>query len=323
MLPFILLGAAVVALLANAFSDDGELKINVSEKTNCHDDFLQFNECLAITPSKEKKIASARRILQKKIKEYFKEKTSTTTPLFYIQGSTKHGTIIRKHDDTCDIDVGVYFLNKPKIQVATIQKNIIKAIGNHTDRNAVLKNKCVRIHYANQFHIDFPIYYSDKNTKEYFFGTSDNDWQNSDPKLFTTWVNDNVVSNDQMVRVIRYFKAWADTAKCSKGQRMPSGLAFTIWVHEFYKKDRRDDIAFVKIANQILIALKNTPFDKWLCKMPVAPYDNVISKLTDEQKENFLKAVSELLKTAVENFKSDSKDQCLIGWRALLGNWFP
>ncbi|OJW82288.1 MAG: hypothetical protein BGO69_17000 [Bacteroidetes bacterium 46-16] len=281
---------------------------------------MAFAERLNLSPTKARQLNKARTVLQTKIKKYFSEKTNTTTPLFYIQGSVKHGTVIRKQDDTCDIDVGVYFKGKPRIKPATIQANIVKAIGNHTNEKASIRQKCVRVYYANLFHIDLPVYYIDIKTGTIYLGIG-KEWHPSDPKQFTDWLKTEVIGTQQQ-RLVMYFKAWADVVKGRNQQKMPNGLSFTLWVNTFYCEDKRDDISFIKTAYKLLKYLKRTETDEWDCAMPVVPKDNVIQKLSWDQRKNFKYALDELIQSSVKIFESNSKEQCIEAWKWLLGKWF-
>lgn len=323
MLPLFLLiiaASAGVGAIAAAFSDSGEPTFKVSAKSDCSNEFIAFTNTLALNETKKRQLSDARRALQRKIKKYFAEKTNTTTPLFYIQGSVKHGTVIRKQDDTCDIDVGVYFKGKPSITPASIQSNIVKAIGDHTNEAASKRQKCVRIYYANRFHIDLPIYYMNAQTNTFYLGVG-KDWHASDPKQFTAWVKSEITGT-QKHRLVMYFKAWADTTRQKKQKKMPSGLAFTIWVNKYYEEDKRDDLAFIKTAYALLQYLQKTDKNVWECNMPVAPNDSVVAKLNDEQRQNFQTALEELVTSAIKIFESESKEQCIETWSYLLGRWF-
>lgn len=321
MLPLIIAGLVAIGGLILANSDDekkGELSF--SKDSDCSNEFLTFSESISIISSKKKQLINARKVLQQKIKEYFAIKSNTLTPTFYIQGSYKHGTIIRKQDDTCDIDVGIYFGKKPTITPLALHNNVVAAVGQHTNEKATVKNKCVRIYYANQFHIDIPVYYKEGN--KYYIGTGNAGWKEDDPKLFTNWLKENISDDSQKLRVIKYFKAWADCTKNKLGQKMPSGLSLTIWVIKHFEGDGREDLAFLKSAISLKNYLSSVSKDKWECIMPTTPGDNVIDKLTEEQRGNFLNALNNLVDQSIKLTSSSSKEECLSFWKSTFGKWF-
>jgi hypothetical protein len=324
MLPLIIAGVvvgSVIGAIAAALSDDEEQeKSIVSNESDCSDEFLSFNQRLNITYSKKKQLVTAHNVLKRKVKDHFTTKPGISIPSYFIQGSYKHGTIIRKQDDTCDIDVGVYFSKEPVISPYAVHKNIVAAIGPHTNEEATIKNKCVRIYYSNQFHIDLPVYYVDGD--KIFIGTGNNGWKEDNPKVFNKWLKEKCDENPQKIRLIKYFKAWVDKVKSDLKQTMPSGLALTIWISNHFVGDNRDDIAFLKTAITLRDYLKNTPVSEWQCKMPVVPEDNIIEKLKVEQRENFLAALNSLIEASSKIVALNTKDECLLQWKSLFGKWF-
>lgn len=296
---------------------DGSEKID-NVKTNCNDEFIQFDKNLSITKSKLKKLKTARNAVQDKIKLHFKEMENYTVPKFYIQGSSQIGTIIRDKKDFCDFDVGVYFF-KPNSTFETIQKNIKKALENHTNGKVRLLEKCVRVHYSGDFQIDMPIYYTDDN-KNFYLGSKNNNWNICDSKFFKNWVLEKTKDDSQTIRLIRYFKAWADNYK----YKLPSGLAFTIWVINYKSNDKRDDIAFIQTAANILKNLNNKYLSssRWKCTMPIEPKDNVLDNLTSAQKTKFKLALEELVKNGVEALHSNSKVNSINKWKKICGKRF-
>lgn len=310
----ILGGVALNELLDN----DSEFK--VTDESDSTEYFLKFNENVSILPSKKEQIKKARNVLQEKIRKYFGQKSTTSSVSFYIQGSYKHGTTIRKQDDTCDIDVGVYFSKKPTIKPLSLQNNIVAAIGSHTNETATIKDKCVRIYYANLFHIDLPIYH--KENEQFYIGGGKSGWQLDDPKLFTNWLRESSKDKPQIIRLIKYFKAWSDCSKHQTKRKMPSGLALTIWVVQFYQSDDREDISFFKTAIAIRNYLKSESFETWQCNMPTAPNDSVIKKLNSQHRKNILIAFDSLIENSSKALTQNSVDGSVLIWKTVLGKWF-
>lgn len=321
MLPWIIGGLVVIGGLIFASSDDEQKdEIKFSDDSDCNEEFLKFSEALTITKTKKQLLIASRNTLQKKIKEHFTMKTSTTAPTFYIQGSYKQGTLIRKQDDTCDIDVGVYFAKKPSITPSALHNNVVTAIGQHTNEKATIKSKCVRIYYASQFHIDLPVYH--KEGSKYFIAIGDSGWREDDPRLFTNWLKESTNDEPQKIRVIKYFKAWADYVKSTSGKKMPSGLALTLWVLKHFQRDKREDLAFLKTAISLNNYLTNASRSAWECTMPTVPGDSVIEKLTEDQRGNFLTALTNLTSQGTTVASSSSKEDALKFWKSNFGRWF-
>lgn len=268
-------------------------------------------------------------VIKQKIVEYFdmqkwkiEGKVWKAKPTFFIQGSYMHRTSIRTQHDVSDIDVGVYFNAKPPITPLSLQQNLYRALVGHTSQPVSIKNKCVRVKYANLFHIDLPVYYHDKNANKYFLGVKDQ-WIESDPKEFSEWVAANVYPVGQKRRIIQYFKAWSDYARTKNSIKMPSGVAYTVWVNTFYVKDAREDLAFIKTAYQIFKHLNEYEVDDWKCTMPVKPFDDLLFKLKDDQRKNFLNKLGELIKKSESILSSEQREKALNEWGKLFGKWFP
>jgi hypothetical protein len=315
-MPFIIrlllvLGAGVLGW--SLFKDKKE----PSKESNCQDEFLRYNSQLNITKTKENGLMQARRGIQKTLKAHLAKKDGYSIPKFWTQGSFTTGTMIRNEKDWCDLDLGIYFFEDPGYSYDTIQGHIKEALNNQTKMEVKLLSKCVRVLYSGGFHIDMPIYIvEDKDT--FLLGSKGNVWEKCDSKKFKDWVDKLVASNDQIIRIVRYFKAWADNYKSKKGRKMPSGLVFTIWAIENFESDDRDDIAFVKTATNMLEELKSS----WSCEMPVEPFDNVLERLNGDQQDNFKDALKELIKKGYEALIQDDKTQSLKIWKSMLGRRF-
>lgn len=315
----VLLGLGIAGWISKSLSDDGSIRI--TNKSNCHDDFLAFDKNLNIPKSKLSKLKKAQVSIQKILKEYFKAQKNFPIPQFAMQGSFKCGTMVRTVKDSCDFDMGVYFFVEPKQTYGTIQKHIYKALYGHTTAGLQLKSKCVRLNYQGDFHVDMPIYFS-SDKQNYYLGSKGNNWGVCDSKYFKDWVLDNTKDSPQTIRIIKYFKAWADLCLYKKRIKMPSGLVFTIWSIELYKPHKRDDVSLIYTAAEILKQLKDNFKSDWKCKMPVEPYDNVLDKLTKEQKTNFFSALEELVKDGLNAITSENKEQTKAIWEELLGKRF-
>jgi hypothetical protein len=313
-----------LGILIWALVSDDEVKVELNDKleNNCSENFLNFSTSLDLPDSRKKQLRLTRKIIEDKIRAFFQEKNATSFLGYYIQGSSKHKTLIRKQNDTCDVDLGIYFSQKPTIKPTTLQKNVADLLTDQTLEGTEIKNKCVRVFYANKSHIDLPIYYKDKESNKYFIATgADNTWVEDDPKLFTEWFREQT-ADKQKVRLIKYFKAWTDRYKSVNAKKMPSGLALTVWVLVHFDGDARDDLAFIKTAHKLYLALAKQSLNDWECKMPTAPYDNVIRKLNEENRKTFLSALKELLEEVNQLFKLRSKEEAVKKWQGIFGKFF-
>ena len=318
LLLLILGGSAVIAVLV----DDPE-KLDVSSESNCHDFFLQFNENLDFPPSRLSKLESAQNGIQQRLITYFGLRRGYPLPEFKNQGSYVMGSVIRKADDTCDVDMGIYFSEEILVTPKVLLQNIADALAYHTTGKVSVKSKCVRVYYSGNFHIDLPVYYEDHKEGEIYLAVKEDGWIPSDPQRFLNWYNENIEGNEQLVRVIRYLKAWVDSYKKRTGRKMPSGLALTIWAEEFYEVHDRDEVALLTTTANLLKELKSYVWNSWSCELPVYPKDDVTAKLKSDHKSNFVVALKEFVENGAAAIAADDLDSALNIWRRELGNWFP
>ncbi|WP_462251199.1 cyclic GMP-AMP synthase DncV-like nucleotidyltransferase [Ekhidna sp.] len=293
----------------------------VSIHSDSHNEFLDFNKNLVVTKSKIEKLNRGYNTIKRLLKSYFGEHRDFSIPKFAKQGSSETGTMIRTVDDTCDFDIGIYFFEKPKKTYETIQEHISNALQGHTSFGGKCLKKCVRLIYSGDFHIDMPVYYKSKEGN-FLLGSKGDLWEICDSKFFKDWVIESTYENEQILRIIRYFKAWSDHYRFKKSIKMPSGLVFTIWVIEHYKEDRRDDVAFILTASEILQYLGWNLTMTWTCEMPVEPYDNVLEKLNGDQQTNFRNGLKELVELGSTALSQDDKSKSIKIWMKLLGKRF-
>lgn len=309
-----ILGLVAGGLILNKILTEDEE--NYNDMANTHHYFLKFEQNISLTMAKKLKLIASRKALQDRIVNYFRAYTTLPVPKFYIQGSYKMQTMILGNDGTYDVDLGIYFLTNPYVTSFTVQDYVKRAVLGHTTGGAEHREKCVRVKYSGDFDIDLPIYYKTLYDKPYL--ATKTTWQQSDPKELCDWFEKQRKSKDvngQMLRLIKYFKRWA----AIRTKKMPSGIAFTVWVAENYKANSRDDIAFYETARAIKSRLG------WgvSCRNPATPFDDLTAKLDSIQRRNFIDALDNLISEAETALKQESHQKALAIWNKHLGNKFP
>lgn len=267
---------------------------------NSHTQFLNFERAISISPARKLKLIASRQALQKKIIDYFKANTQLPVPKFYIQGSYKMGTMVLDKSGQYDVDLGLYFLFKPLVTSATLKINVFNAVSNHTANGVENRDKCVRVIYAGDFDIDLPVYYKTPTDQHPFLATKQT-WLKSDPKELCDWFHEKKDRNGQLKRLVKYFKYWANL----RDRKMPSGIAFTVWITNNFKPNLRDDIAFYETA----IAIRSSLFWGTICRNPATPNDDLVERLDWSQKSNFKTCLDSLVtdaKLAIEQVYSDT-----------------
>ena len=145
-----------------------------------------------------------------------------TTPMgFRTQGSYAMRTLVNRANNDYDIDDGVYFVGDKisNITPLALQRRIRDAIASEKTFSTPpeIKEKCVRVFYADGHHIDVPAY---KMVGDNALLASSVEWVESDPKSVTDWF-DAYRSQDPNIRfIVRLIKEL-----CGK---KPSGLIISV-----------------------------------------------------------------------------------------------
>lgn len=291
--------------------------------SDCNGEFQKFLDNITVSSSKIESLKTSRDAIREKVRKYFKEEKKENSPKFYQQGSFALKTLVKPISGEIDLDDGVYLQNlKEKkndwVKTETVHGWILKAVENHTNEIRDKKN-CVRIVYANDYHVDLPIYGIEKNSnseKYYVAKNGEEQWVISDPKEFKDWFYKKLNEEGEQLRnIIKYLKAWRDYT----GLKKLTGIVITVLVvNNFQKKPDRDDESIYKTVEGILSALKN---DK---KVLNPNNDNEdLFRCNEDDKEkiiNKLKNLFDNMKTALE--EKEVVKSC-ENWALIFGDRFP
>lgn len=284
---------------------------------NAHNQFLQFERAISLKTSKKKKLISSRKALENRIREHFRSHAKFLTPKFYIQGSYKMGTMVVKMNGTYDVDLGVYFLEKPKMEAFSLQENVSKAVKDHTKSGTIHKEKCIRVIYKSDFDIDLPVYYKTINDVHPFLATKKG-WIESDPKELCDWFELKKDKKGQLIRLVKYFKAWA----YQQSNKMPSGISLTVWIANNYIPHSRDDKSFFETAKAIDLTFGGFWNGDTEVHNPATPQDNLL-KLNFDQRTKFKATFRQMLNVAEQAIQTNSNQKALNIWKQLFGDKFP
>ncbi len=286
---------------------------------NCNNLFKQFTENLTITEKKKNSLKKSKDVLRKRITDYFSTNHPNYKPKFYIQGSYKMKTTIRTKDDTCDLDDGVYFKDNPEnVTSTTLQKWVKNAVDGVTDATPTHRKKCITVDYKAGYNIDLPVLVFDDSKDDHpQLAVKDVGFRDDDPKEFIKYFDDQKDSEGQLIRIVKYLKAWCDY----KRQKMPSGLAMTILTINHIQKNTRDDVSLKFTLIEIEKELKKN----FKCIMPTTPKDDLFEEYEQSRKDNFMNNLSAFIsdaRKAVDEEKNQLKASRL--WQKHLGNvYFP
>lgn len=197
----------------------------------------------------------------------------------WLQGSYKFHTQIRPWmiKAEFDIDLGVYFEWEGGPANGAIHPQALKKLtqaalveyqeDEQNDATEVTKPKerCCRIRFAPDFHIDVPCYHLDPSRNARALATETKGWEKSDPKAIYTWflACQDDVPRDQLRRLIRYLKMWA-ALRFAESER-PSSILMTVLAADAFEQlglatyILDDDDALEGIAKAIADRLDRDP----------------------------------------------------------------
>ena len=292
---------------------------------NCSSLFKEFNNSIMLAESKKCSLRKSRNLLREDIKSYLKQnKPNEILPKFAGQGSYMMYTIVNPIVDETggeyDLDDGVYFIGsaEDRKSVNTYHNWIVDAVKNRTEEY-LAKNTCVRVIYKAGHHIDMPIYFiEDGNIPQLAHKVKG--WIDSDPKEFYTWFNDKAKSNDQIRRMTRYFKAWADKRNHDNSNvKMPPGIVLTILAAENYSENDRDDIAFKETMENIYSKLSIA----FSCFRPTTPVgEDLLSDFSTTRKDSFLSSLSSFIDSSRQAIENPNQKSACQKWQKHFGNRF-
>lgn len=171
--------------------------------------------------------------------EYNEEnKTAYTIAEDCVQGSVVMSTVVQNENGDYDIDVAVVF-NKDDLgdKGAQATRNIVAdALRRKTKQfNAEpeVKTSCVRIKYADGYHIDFAVYrrYYSTINHGWIYEHAGSDWAQRELKGLSDWFKtQNNASDGKLRKVVRLAKMFCKSRDSWKN--MPSGLLQTVLCEE-------------------------------------------------------------------------------------------
>lgn len=155
-----------------------------------------------------------------------------------IQGSKAMSTIVQNEDGDYDIDIAVVF-NKSDLgdKGALATRNMVAAALKKKTKllktDPEVKTSCIRIQYAEGYHIDFAVYrrYYNILSRKYYYEHAGADWNERELKGLTEWFSEqNDKTDKKLRRVVRLSKMFCKSRKSWKN--MPSGLLQTVLCDE-------------------------------------------------------------------------------------------
>ncbi len=287
---------------------------------NCNDLFLKFISEITIKTECSKNLKRGREAIKREIDNYFSNKLKVGMPDFYLQGSYSLKTMVEPLNpkDEYDLDDGIYLKHTDDdISEPTAEKVsswIFEAVEGHTKKNPENKKNCIRVIYAEGYHIDLAIYRK-INGEYYLARLGEDQWVPSDAREFNNWFYERLERNEQMRSCIKYLKAWKDFNSCDL-----KGIHLTVLVGlNHVSVTDRDDTSLAETVGKIIEYLK----DNKAIYNPVDTKENLIEGWSVGKVTAAIDDLEKLYEKALEAIDEEDQGNASKKWIAVFGTRFP
>lgn len=233
----------------------------------------------------------------------------------WLQGSYKLHTLIRPvhKKDEYDVDLGVYvewgMAEGERRSPEALRRHVQSSVRAYTDVVGVLKGvddppkeRCSRLKFARQFHIDVPTYNFDPRTGLTQLATLSHGWERSDPEQMVQWFQARLdgEARARVRRIVRYVKAWSALTFADQAKARPSSLLLTVLcVDAFTARTGEGDLGDDDLLHQVVTAIhERLRADRHVQNPVVSDQDRDINRLDDEGFQAFMTALARLVDTA-------------------------
>lgn len=187
------------------------------------------------------------------LKEYNEENgTSYSVVETCVQGSVAMSTVVQNEDHDYDIDVAVVFDkstlgDKGAQATRNMVANALRRKTKQFNAEPEVKASCVRVKYADGYHIDFAVYrrYYDYWNACWVYEHAGSDWTQRELEGLSEWFKtQNDASDGKLRKVVRLSKMFCKSRVSWKN--MPSGLLQTVLCDEKLQDshDRIDELFY-------------------------------------------------------------------------------
>ncbi|MEC0174562.1 nucleotidyltransferase [Paenibacillus favisporus] len=290
------------------------------------DHFKQFLGDISLNPSRIDRIDSAyetwRDILEKdnEIKDKFLD--------FFLQGSYATQTSIRPQKEGEEFDVdAVLKLDledddmSPKEALDWLVKRM-KANESYKDKIKA-RDRCVRINYAGDFHMDIVLAKASDNNYIYIPSKKEGEWKKTNPEGFITWCKGiHSDQKEQFRNVTKLLRYWRDH-KIGK-QTAPKSILLTTLIG-------KSMVGKNSVAESLLETVKNmiNDLDSYILddgavfvENPSLTEENLARDWDKDKLETFKKKLNSLKNEAQAAFDENNKSESIKKWQIIFDK-FP
>lgn len=291
---------------------------------NTQTQFEQFLKNIELVGDDLANLRSSRDANRGRITKHWREVLERKLPIFEEQGSFEMGTVIRPLEGDYDLDDGMYLQcigDDPSKWPSTsaVQGWVIDAVKGCTRDDPKRMKRCVRIPYQNNYHIDIPAYGQDHfgATRVFRKNQEPTEFDESNPLALVDWFKERKQSHSDLRDLVRFFKAWRDKQKGTLYK--VKSVTMTVLVAEQIQSGDRYDQAMVNTAR----ACENFIRCRFAIKKPVAPFDDLSSSWSEDDRSAIADAFLSLADRGTEAMSAESVRDGARIWRSQFGTRFP
>lgn len=246
------------------------------------------------------------------------------------QGSYAHRTIINPVDsnDEFDADILLELTEEPDWSAQDYVEELYKAFrASSRYRGMVSRHaRCVKVDYANEFHIDV-VPYVERHGEHYICNRDDDEFELTNPEGFNAWLDQqNQTTGGKLIKVIRlmkYLRDYKSTFSVKSvilnilvGGRVNSALLLS-------DPDHYKDLptAFKNLLADLSAYLQANPTMPMLTD-PSCPSENFNHRCDQKQYENLRNWVKYYSDKATAAFEETDWEKSLKLWREIFGDDF-
>ena len=291
-----------------------------------------YNDHVVLPKTEQDKLHDKKQLNIKRLKDGLKEyneenKTSYSIVETCVQGSMAMSTVVQNEDHDYDIDVAIVFKksdlgNKGAQATRNMVANALRRKTKQFNAEPEVKTSCVRVKYADGYHIDFAVYrkYYDVWKDCWVYEHAGSEWTQRELKGLTDWFkSQNDASDGKLRKVVRLSKMFCKSRTFWK--KMPSGLLQTVLCDEKMQNsyDRIDEL-FYYTMKEIVARLESDT-------SVAAPVDNGRDLTPRKSDTTRMTNWKNRLKSKLEDldvlFKEDcTKEDALQAWYGFFNHDF-
>lgn len=255
----------------------------------------------------QKKDLNIKRLKEGLVEYNIENKTSFQIVETCVQGSVAMSTVTQNEGNDYDIDVAIVF-NKTDLgdkgphATRNMVANALRRKTKQFSAEPEVKTSCVRIKYAEGYHVDFAVYRRYLSYGEWKYEHAGSEWEERDLSGIAEWFKtQNFASAGDLRKVVRLSKMFCNSR--DSWVNMPSGLLQTVLCNEILQNYSRVDELFYHTMTRIVERLESDT-------SVVAPVDN--GRILTPRKSDIQKMTNwkNRLKSKLEDLDVLFKDDC-------------